>query len=121
LSCQQFCETYAAGACGVSGVLNGELVFEGWCRVDFDPETNNGTGIDTNCGIITITAPDGSTAVVPFQGETNSQSVSGRFEIGKKTGTGEYDKLKGEGSYADNAGLVFTVTFAGKLKGLPKE
>ena len=51
-----------------------------------------------------------------FNGKTDSQSVWGNFKIEKKEGTGAYADLKGNGDYTGNAGLVFSVTFNGKLK-----
>ena len=45
-----------------------------------------------------------------------SLNVSGKFKVEKKEGTGAYADLKGQGDYTGGAGLVFTVTFTGKLK-----
>ena len=110
--------TYAGGPCGVGdfiGDSSGEFIFEEWGVVDLDPVTYEGSGKGKNDGIATITTPDG-TSVVRFNGKTDSQSVWGNFKIEKKKGTGAYADLKGSGDYTGNAGLVFTVTFTGKLK-----
>ena len=77
--------------------------------------TNEGSGKGKNNGIVTITTPDG-TSVVRFNGKTDSKSVWGNFKIEKKEGTGAYADLKGNGDYTGNAGLVFSVTYNGKLK-----
>ena len=68
-----------------------------------------------NNGVVTIATPEG-TSVVRFNGKTDSASVWGNFKIEKKEGTGAYADLKGNGDYTGNAGLVFSVTFTGKLK-----
>lgn len=99
----------------VTGYFTGTFTFEEWGEVDLDPVTGAGSGRGKNHGIVTITTPDG-TAVVRFNGKTDSQSVWGNFKVEKKEGTGAYDDLKGQGDYTGNAGFLFSVTFTGKLK-----
>ena len=115
-SCDQLC---AAGTgqpgqvCGVSGDLNGRFTFEEW--VDVNPAN----GKAKNEGIVTIISADSEdTAVVNFKGTVDQAAltVSGKFKVDKKQGTGAYDDLKGQGDYTGGAALVFTVTFTGKLK-----
>jgi hypothetical protein len=115
LSCQQLCTTYAGGVCGLAGDFSGEFTFEEWGEVDLDPVTYEGSGMGKNNGILTLVTADG-TAVMEFNGRTDSQSVWGNFKVEKKEGTGDYADLKGHGDYTGNAGLVFSVTFTGKLK-----
>ena len=118
LSCVELCMTYAGAPCGVADFIGdsfGEFTFEEWGVVDLDPITYEGSGKGKNDGIATITTPDG-TLVVRFNGKTDSQSVWGNFKIEKKKSTGAYADLKGNGDYTGNAGLVFSVTFSGKLK-----
>ena len=97
----------------MSGDLNGRFTFEEW--IDVNPVN----GKAKNEGIVTIisAAPEG-TAVVNFKGEVDQAAltVSGKFKVDKKQGTGAYDDLKGQGDYTGGAAFVFTVTFTGKLK-----
>jgi hypothetical protein len=115
IPCQATCQTFLAKDCGVTGYFTGQFTFEEWGEVDLNPVTGAGSGKGKNNGVVTITAPDG-TSVVRFNGKTDSQSVWGNFKIEKKEGTGAYADLKGNGDYTGNAGLVFSVTFNGKLK-----
>jgi hypothetical protein len=98
-----------------SGYFSGDFTFEEWGEVDLDPLTGQGSGMGKNNGVVIITTPEG-TSVVRFNGKTDSASVWGNFRIEQKEGTGAYADLKGNGDYTGNAGLVFSVTFAGKLK-----
>jgi hypothetical protein len=100
----------------VTGYLEGTFTFEEWGEIDLDPMTGAGSGMGKNNGIVTITAADGSIAVVEFEGETDSVSVWGDFKVAKKDGTGAYEDFKGHGDYSGDAGFLFAVTFTGKLK-----
>ena len=115
MPCQATCQAFLTKDCGVTGYFTGQFTFEEWGEVDLNPVTGEGSGKGKNNGVVTITTPDG-TSVVRFNGKTDSQSVWGNFKIEKKEGTGAYADLKGNGDYTGNAGLVFSVTFAGKLK-----
>jgi hypothetical protein len=112
-TCVDLCEHYTSQACGVSGELNGSFTFEEW--VDVNPVN----GKAKNEGIVTIIgAAPARGAVVDFKGEIDqaAQTVSGKFKVDKKRGTGAYNDLKGQGDYTGGAAFVFTVTFTGKLK-----
>lgn len=115
MPCQETCNVLLEKPCGVTGDLVGEFTFEEWGEVDFNPATGAGSGKGKNNGVVTIIAPDGGT-VVQFDGKTDSRDVWGKFKVEKKEGTGTYADLKGNGDYTGNAGLMFSVTFAGKLK-----
>jgi len=120
-TCQALCVASQNQACGVAGLVNGkpftgEFTFDEWVELRMNPLTGAIYGKVKNNGIVTITTvtPDAST-VVQFKGEADSLNVWGKFKVEKKTGTGAASGLKGQGDYAGNAGLVFSVTFTGKL------
>ena len=115
LPCQETCQALLGKPCGVTGDFTGQFTFEEWGEVDLNPVTGEGSGRGKNNGFVTITTPDGS-AVVRFNGKTDSQNVWGKFKVEKKEGTGAYANLKGQGDYTGNAGWVFSVTFTGKLR-----
>jgi hypothetical protein len=119
-TCQELCLASQNQACGAAGIidgkpLSGEFIFDEWVEFRVNPVTGQIRGQIKNDGDVTITAPDGS-FVTRFNGRTDTLNVWGNFKIEKKDGTGVYEDLKGNGDYTGNAGLVFTVTFTGKLK-----
>ena len=79
-------------------------------------DRRHGSGKGKNEGVVTITAPDG-TAVVRFNGKTDSQSVWGNFKIEKKEGSGRICRSQRATAITPaTLALVFSVTFTGKLK-----
>lgn len=114
---EEICRADTGKVCGVSGDLDGSFTFEEW--IDVNPVN----GKAKNEGIITIIgAEPKDTAVVMFKGQVDlaARTVSGKFKVDKKQGAGAYDGLEGQGDYTGDADSVFTVTFTGKLKGLPE-
>jgi hypothetical protein len=133
MPCQATCEVYLGKPCGVTGALEGQFTFEEWGEGDLDCTTAVGSGIGKNNGVVKITPtakphgkPDGrpdGTVVVQFNGKTDWTSVWGKFKIEKANGKPEKQdgkhpepQFKGQGDYKGGAGLVFSVTFTGKLK-----
>jgi hypothetical protein len=115
LSCQQLCGLVGQPACGLTDrFAGGEFKFEEKGNVDYNYETGEGSGEGTNQGDLTITMPDGGKAVIRFNGKADLQSVSGNWRV--LSSSGSLDKLKGQGKYTGNAGLVFAVTFDGKFQ-----
>jgi len=113
-SCQALCQSSPDHACGVTGrFLAASFKFEEKGNVDYDPITKQGSGKGTNQGDLTITMPDGSKAVIRFDGQADLQTVSGNWRVLSSSGT--LDGLHGQGKYTGNAGLVFSVTFDGKF------
>jgi hypothetical protein len=126
MPCQATCQAYLGKPCGVTGALEGQFTFEEWGEGNLDPVTGMGSGIGKNNGIVMITTtakphgkpdrrPNGR-VVVQFNGKTDWTRVWGDFKVEKKDGMGACANLKGQGNYTGSAGLVFAVTFTGKLK-----
>jgi hypothetical protein len=119
LSCQQLCSLMEQPACGLTDrFAGGAFKFEEKGNVDYSYATGEGSGKGTNQGDLTITMPDpegaeGGKIIIRFDGKTDGVLVSGNWRVLSSSGT--LDGLQGQGEYAGNAGLVFSVTFDGKF------
>jgi hypothetical protein len=98
--CENLCLS-VGGACGVSGFFGGSFSFDEWGVVD-------PTFAGANDGLLTITT-NGGTARARFGGQAVGETVSGSFQF--LGGTGDYRRLQGIGTYAGNAGYVFSVNY----------
>jgi hypothetical protein len=115
MRCQDTCPKLLSAACGVTGYFNGQFTYEEWGTVDYDPGTEKGSGEGKNFGALTVNASDGKVVMAELIGKTDLQSVTGKFVLQQKNGTGAQRGLKGAGDYTGSGGLVFAVTFTGKF------
>jgi hypothetical protein len=84
---------------------------------------NLNTGHGTNQGVMTITAIEGSTVTIRFQGQTYDFQMSDPVPVGTVSGnfvvldgTGVYEHLHGQGTYVSSVpGNLFAVTFTGRF------
>ena len=98
-----------------TGYLEGPFTFKEWGTVDYNPETESGSGNGANTGLLTITKKDdpNSEVVIWFGGPSTLTTVSGTWKVLR--GKGAWCDLEGRGVYTGDAGLEFTVTFTGNF------
>ena len=94
--------------------FTGPFTYEEWGTVDFDPVTLQGSGEGKNVSVLTVNASDGK-VMAELIGKTDLQSVTGKFVLQQKNGTGAHRGLEGAGDYTGSGGLVFAVTFTGEF------
>ena len=101
------------------GYLEGGFTFQEWGSVDFNPATNQGSGLGANTGLMTITkaGDPNSQVIIWFGGPTTLTSVRGNWHVVK--GKGSWSNLDGEGTYASDyvnpITTAFKITFTGKF------
>lgn len=100
-SCDALCQPFGA-ACGAHGSFEGSFSFDELGVVSL------ATGSGANDGLMTITTADG-TANVRFGGPADATSVRGAFQF--QGGSNDFRRWKGNGSYAGDAGYLFTVAY----------
>jgi hypothetical protein len=117
--CDAVCVEFTGQVCGVTGMFaDGNFSFEEWGLYCPTPVViPQGVTIGANYGDMNIFTDSGE-ANFRFGGQVFvnpldllEQTVQGSFHSVKK-GTGEYKKLKVDGTYQGNAGYVFTVDYS---------
>jgi len=100
--CQAVCTAFLGAPCGTDGYLDGAFAFDEWGVVD--PLS----GYGANFGLMTLFTDSGQ-AQIRFDGQTDGVAVGGSFAV--LDGNDGYKNLKGQGTFAGNAGFVFTVAY----------
>lgn len=94
---------FVGSPCGAAGDLVGSFTFDEWGVADLT------SGSGANHGLLSIMTSAG-VAESRFSGPASLEGVSGSFTFLR--GAGDYRNLRGEGTYAGNAGPFFKVDYA---------